>query len=1460
MAKKRRTLILSLLVIVLLALGGFAASLLLLPSEDSIENLIAMDEAEQLAPPSVMPGDAAGLENAKANFEQAVAEENLTYQIAEIYSQSLIAVNDMQEAANVWAAYTEKNPEDLAGWKESARTAQAASAEEQYLAALKEVARLEPNEENLLALSNYQNYKKNYDGQVETLKKLVALTNEQNPKYLLDLADIAALVDDKEAAVAALGSYFNKHARAIEQRYLTAQAAKEQMPTETMPAEGDVAVEMTTQAMVETVKEEVKSEEMADMSPAAGADDGVSLVPPPPPPPPLPAGVEAPEPEQEEIVAEESEVPAEPMQEQEVVVDQPPQTAEPETAEAPAAEPEMAGEEGTSEELAQQPVEPIAAEENVEASNTDEMQAEDAATPMAEENTAPVDAETAEPVEAEMVPEVPQDMTEETMMGEMETQMPALAPAPVEAEATQVVDSREVLKPAYDRLPLYVKLLAELDRKEEALSEAIAHTRDGLAVAYRPEVADILLNYASADATVEYVETISAQAEVAEGLQAVYARALVQQGKYETALPVLKQLSSQGGDYREWYFLALSAAAKNDAEARRDLVDHVRDSFADGDLTEAQKIDRVYALLNAGEKARALDYTERSLHASTDPEAKQKWAELHKALTIKPKPVRTARVEPRVTLDQKLVLARQPNAKESYIRSTAYELLAAGRKDEAVELFSVLALVNGPNSADANQLIYLWGARISGPELGWLVDRAAKAEPNARAGWVRIIADHAANEDVLAIAQIYPEWLGYTVYEQRYVSALTASGDMQALNQYMSAKATQQQSAEAYQQIASRAESVMDVRTAEQALQKAAQADPANRETWLRLTSMYASRARYSAAEQTAANALNTNSGNVSQLEAARQDLAAHFYAGALAKRDGDEDIMRQHYSQVVAIGSQVPLSDRDSQVKYLSAQMALGQEQQASQGFENLLEVYPGDAVLLADYISALLDRGNYLQALDVSARHGADVRMSDEVAMDDPSPMFVRSPSGTPPLLQAMSSGSELKLIFDRPIPDGFSLYPNGQAPSWVSYTTASYDTALVVAKPGYTLQAAETPQGLMVTAQPVGNHTAAEAIRQRYLRLQLLYARLELETDAIDKALGRLESLAPIYQEYPEYRAYQGNAEYYAGNLTRGLNLVKRAQEGDPGNEDIRYLRRNIERFRGEHLKADYEYRKLGDNEMQIATLEARKQYANAWDVTAKYQAAYLDTDPIQNAFAGIESTDANRWQGEFTLARFMDDSSIIEGSIYTNENQLGAGLSYQFVNALGTTNLYGQWHKPYWDTIEAVAEYAVRDRAGLWHLWRPDPKWTLRGELAGNRYSIKDKSNIAQAAAIQGLVLRTLNDKQPYVALAYGLDAEYFIGNVDRNKAGVNNKLLPLRSREIHSLSGIFYHDFTEDTNGELSLGYAVDRLGESGPAVEGRLHHYLAEEVEMQLRARYGLEAGNTDNDALSVGGYVRWTW
>ena len=46
------------------------------------------------------------------------------------------------------------------------------------------------------------------------------------------------------------------------------------------------------------------------------------------------------------------------------------------------------------------------------------------------------------------------------------------------------------------------------------------------------------------------------------------------------------------------------------------------------------------------------------------------------------------------------------------------------------------------------------------------------------------------------------------------------------------------------------------------------------------------------------------------------------------------------------------------------------------------------------------------------------------------------------------------------------------------------------------------------------------------------------------------------------------------------------------------------------------------------------------------------------------------------------------------------------------------------------------------------------------------------------------------------------------------------------------------------------------MNEDGPVVEGRLTQDISDEFEAGLRARFGFETSNTDNQQTNVGGYL----
>lgn len=1027
----------------------------------------------------------------------------------------------------------------------------------------------------------------------------------------------------------------------------------------------------------------------------------------------------------------------------------------------------------------------------------------------------------------------------------------------------------------------YVALLAQAKREKEALAYALEWSKAHPDGANHAALARALLDHGAPAQAVSFIEAVTPEGtERSPELKKAYADAYVGLGEYAKALPLLKELrgSAVDGEYEEAYFVALANVAKKDNAVRDDLRALVKDQFASGKLTDAQKIDRVYALLNIGDKALATDYAERGMQASAD-DAKDKWAQLYKSLTApaakrvaaksaatpskKSKQAATV-AAPSVASTKRMALATRAGTSDAFARTAAFAALKEGRRQEAVKLFAQLAIKNGPESADAKQLMYVLGTRVGQQEMAWLTSAAKQSSGDRRKGWIEIIANVAPAEGIVAVAQLNPDWRSVPAFEARYASALQQLGSAQG-------GGTQIVKADAL--VARAATAFAENRPAEgERLLASAAAEPdASRRTYLNIAELELRHGRYTQAAQSLQAFAGANSTTRSATDAAQENVELNYYLATLAHRNGDAAVARVDFSAAIAAAGDTTFDDRDTQVKLLAAQMARGNTAKASRGFEALLKQSPRDAGLLADYLSALLDQKQYDDARAAAYTYGSAIAAKGPAphapaAIAPASQGTLRVPATSLTAIQPMSGGKELKLQFDGPLPQGFK--PDGVAdnPTWLAYYTVSYDSMVIAASPGFNLQAESTDGAVTIAAvadAPVAAAAqTAAAERQQYLRLQLLYARLELESGETDQALNRLNALHDEFANAAEYKAYQASAEFYALNPKRSLSLVKDAQRLDPANQDIGKLRRNVERFHAEHFKLDHEWYKVGRARQNISTLEARAQYEDGYEVTARLQNNYITTGPIQRTQGAVRTFSGDKMRGEIEVSKAMDDSAVASASLFGNNDQAGGRLSYQFVNPLGTTQAYVEYHKPYWDMSEAVVGDAVRDRAGVTHYWRPDVDWLVHVDGAYNRYGVDAKQNIGDSVSGKAHVLYTLQALQPYVALGYSFDGEYLRGHVKRNGfTGQAFKYLPLRSREVHALTATFFEEFSEDTNGKFSVGYAIDRLGERGPVAEGQLTHYLEDDFDVQLRGRYGFDAQDARKDnTASLGGYAQWTW
>jgi len=204
-------------------------------------------------------------------------------------------------------------------------------------------------------------------------------------------------------------------------------------------------------------------------------------------------------------------------------------------------------------------------------------------------------------------------------------------------------------------------------------------------------------------------------------------RSLVDLRAFAAALPVLRDLAArEGGDW-----LHLTAETSRRAKAVPDLVAFLEKELARGDLTVAQRTDRLWLLIdNAGFEG-ALP----ALRTLSRAESVDDWEAVYRdALRQTGK-----RDELRRRLAEAATDKRRSVEKR---RADAFALLEEGGRVEAERAFRDLAENAEPGDPSLDELLHLWGPRPTPDAMRWLEKRSRSAtEPNRAAAWRALIAE-----------------------------------------------------------------------------------------------------------------------------------------------------------------------------------------------------------------------------------------------------------------------------------------------------------------------------------------------------------------------------------------------------------------------------------------------------------------------------------------------------------------------------------------------------------------------------------------------------------------------------------------------------------------------------------------------------------------------------------------------
>jgi len=1463
--------------------------------------------------------DTMAIDLGKVDIEAEYAQGRRTYPIVAALADKRIAEGKREEAIKILEEYALANPTDANGHKKLAEQYLAVGNMAGYNAQLDAIATSAPTEENLRMLSDLYNASKEYAKQAEVLKKLVEVTKGEQPQTFVDLATIQVVLGDSDGALKTVEELKVKHPTFSSypmtrimvsvladkgQADRAFDIAKQWMETVAAPVPAPVApvaavdASAPADAVVANVDGNPRPKELADLCNilhySGQADKAVALV-------DLHLAMLDREPELVLAYVNASVTAGKSEQAYQVLKKIDDEGRMVASLYPPYIDLTLKREDVPAAEAIATKLD-VAAFTEIEALNVIETaRINNAPTVLSTLTTRFGDAlivrgkPVLDAVIAILTNTKEQDTKIETALNiELtSTQKLRLAESCARAKKTACFDAIVKQYPPLEQMsPIQVAEYAQLfiiaERQAELVDSvgklaAVENSAAVVKTAHRRLAAaagrhDVLKPWLETNANAVPVSQLQelfylandrkhgeVSSDIAERLYArdpspmnrdIMVSAYINAGAYDKAVPLLREQVKDAAANDGLYLSTLSKLARKDAAYRTELADYAQAALTAGRGDDRQQLNYTYILINNGRKAQAIPFAKNFA-----TERGGEWKKMYTQLTEKPKAAKAgvAAAPVKLTREQMVAMAAGKSISAENRRQIAFNLLNDGYKADAITIFKDLAKDKPADSQEVKDLMYLWGGKLNGEQLAWVQARAANATAYDKDRWSNLITSVADDNSVLAYVSATPDALYNRDLRKKYFGILASTGNRKNYDSAMRDWVAQTSNVPALLDYATIGQNSGFREAAINGYTRVLALDATNSKALSAMAALDFSKGKFREADQK----LNQYIAKQQQApDAETNPSQAHFYKAQLARRAGDKAAANAQFQQVVNLTAQSGAASPDALSRMYTAQFHLGQHADAKAGFNQLLEQFPNDKGVLADYMSVLIEY-NYLDEA---------TRIANQY--DKNSPYYRNGASlvgrsAHTASVEQFSNGREMKISFARPIEAAVPIDMAALAKQpWVEQSTAGYDSVSISAKPGYTVRYVPTSeqQFSVVAAEQPNYAPQVEAQRQQDLRLQLLYARIEQESGQMANARARLAALKQYYPNDPLLLSYEASIESATGNSAAAMDLITQARAVAPENEDFTLQAQNISTI-GQgtnYVKLDHQFRGLGDNKENITTLSGVAHAPNRTEFGITAQNNALDTDNIRRASDGaIGDYETTRQRGELYAAYNLPDGSRAQASLFANNQDVGGGAYYAFNNQAGRTELIGEYQRPYWDFVEAVYEHATRDRIGAKHFATLRPGTTLGLEASYNNYNIEEKRSVAQTALVRANVVHELQKQtatQPYFGVGYGFDGEYRVGGKPDSALDAFNNgyyLLPVQTREVHALTGIYRHDWTPKTHALLVGGVAYDRMSNAvSPLAEARVDHDITDKLHIGGRARYAQETNNTDNQALDVGADV----
>ncbi|MCC6587463.1 MAG: hypothetical protein IT168_12275 [Bryobacterales bacterium] len=865
-------------------------------------------------------------------------------------------------------------------------------------------------------------------------------------------------------------------------------------------------------------------------------------------------------------------------------------------------------------------------------------------------------------------------------------------------------------------------------------------------------------------------------------------RALLRQKSFGLALPLMKQWAKERRE--TWFFAYIEAAAASD---RSGLVSFLEHELGRKDLPAGETDQVLYALVEHGGPERALPHVKKLAE-----QRKGDWAGVYEwVLTLLKK-------------DRELMAwwkarAADPGLTEEQQRELAYRMLAAGEIQVAEPLFRGLASTAGANSKEVRQLRYLWGPRPNAMALGWLEQRARNASGREAEEWVTVLLE---SGDPARALNVMAGWRNPR--PAIYLRALQAAGRVNLLERELEQRLITERDPEEARRLARLAlEQSLPV-IADIGFRTILAKLPNDREALAWHGRIAFAALSYNRAREALAGAIN----------AGENDPEVLLLFGECVERDeGSARALLWYQRGLAALERQKPPARTYALLKaHLLSRV--GRWDEGRRLWEQLLAADPADRQVRADYAALLIHRG-----LLVEAKRLLDADPRSAPARTDS--VQARVELASPSVQQAYRTEREFAIRIAGKLPEGVAESLERQLNGWVEGVSGGYDSLLIrtVRPVDFAIHSAGARLEVTLKAKPQKPNPSEEKVLAR--RLEVLRAQLELAHGELARSGRRYEQLL-----LESRRLERGNDS----NLLLGMAMVE-GQMGrwktadalygsvlshDPAHAEAARLQRDLWREQRDQVKLETKQRSVGnlwqDTITQLAghqllSPSIRAGYLAEWNRSSI--SGYRTGQGVRTGFYELRS----RFEGY--LQHDSAAGGRVKGQLFWGAAP-GAGGEYFRSDNHGGTRLSGEVRRPYWEFMEAVAQYGTRSRFAAERMQRIGPlsAWIT---AAANRYGLAGLPRAADTAGVSaGAAYPITRSRNPFFAdYSFDMERARFVAGVrDHNQQ--TYRPLPFADREVHSAGLRNARRIGRDWRAEGAAGMAVDRLGGRGPYVAGRI--------------------------------------